>query len=318
MEDSKKTNEQLISELNEARKQIEILNSRQAEYEKGEGYVKQWRETFYKAFDANPIPLCLVNAVDSKFIQVNDAFTKFTGYSRKEIIGHTYQELNLFINPNEMKNMDKSLQATGLLVNTEINSRMKSGEIRTGLFSAETFELAGIQYLLLIITDITDVKKMEASLRESESKLAIAFRASPHALVIVTMGEGKFIEINDNVCRLTGYSREEIIGHTVDELKIWDDQNFRARIAKTMWEKGRITNEELEWRTRTGEKITMIMSGEITDVGGNKCIVASITDITYLKKIEQDLRKSEERFAKAFNSTPGVLSITKVSDGTFL
>ena len=62
----------------------------------------------------------------------------------------------------------------------------------------------------------------------------------------------------------------------------------------------------------------MLMSAEITDIGGEKCMIASITDITYLKKIEQDLRKSEERFAKAFNSTPGILSITKASDGTFL
>jgi PAS domain S-box-containing protein len=318
MEDFKKTKEQLISELNKARKKIEIFSSRQSEYEKGEGSVKQWRETFYKAFDVNPIPLCLVNAIDSKFIQVNDAFIQFTGYTKEEIIGHTHQELNFFINPDQMKNMDKNLQATGLMANTEIQSRMKSGEIRTGLFSAETIELAGTRYMLLIITDITEVKKMETSLRESESKLTVAFRASPHALVIVTMDEGKFIEINDNVCRLTGYSREEIIGHTVDELKIWGDQDFRTRIAKALWEKGRITNEELEWHTRTGEKVTMIMSGEIADIGGKKCIVASITDITYLKKIEQDLRKSEERFSKAFNSTPGILSITKVSDGTFL
>ena len=318
MEESKKTNEQLISELNEARQQIKTLNARLTENEKAAEYVKLWQEEYTAAFNNLPIPLTLATVDDSKFMLVNDAFTRFIGYPKEEIIGHTYQELNLFINPDEMKNMTESLQSTGLLANAEIHSRMKSGKICVGLFTAETFEMAGTRYLLILITDITDVKKMEASLRESESKLVVAFRASPHALVIVTMGEGRFIEINDNVCRLTGYSREEIIGHTVDELKIWDDQNFRMRIAKALFEKGRITNEELEWRTRTGEKIAMIMSGEIADIGGKKCIVASITDITYLKKIEQDLRKSEERFSKAFNSTPGVLSITKASDGTFL
>jgi PAS domain S-box-containing protein len=318
MEDLKKSKEQLISELNEARHQIETYAARLEENKKNEEYIKLWRETFYKAFDANPNPLCLINVVNSKFMRINNAFVQFSGYSREEIIGHTHQELNLFVNPDEMKNMDKNLQETGFLVNAEIKSRMKSGEIRTGLFSAETFELAGINYLLLLITDITDVKKMEAFLRESESKFAVAFRASPHALVIVTMGEGRFIEVNDNVCRLTGYSREEIIGHTVEELKIWDDQNFRMRMAKALWEKGRITNEELVWHTRTGQKINMIMSGEITDIGEKKCIVASITDITYLKKMEQDLRKSEERFSKAFHSSPGILSISKASDGTFM
>jgi PAS domain S-box-containing protein len=318
MEDSKKTKEQLISELNEARHQIETFDARLEETKKAEAYIKLWRETFYKAFDANPNPLCLVNVVNSKFTHVNNAFVQFSGYSREEIIGHTHQELNLFVNPDELKNMDKNLQETGFLVNAEIESRMKSGEIRTALFSAETFELSGTNYLLLLITDITSVKKMEASLRESESKFAVAFRASPHALVIVTMGEGRFIEVNDNVCLLTGYSREEIIGHTLEELKIWDDQDFRIRMAKALWEKGRITNEELVWHTRTGQKLDMIMSGEITDIGEKKCIVASITDITYLKQMEQDLRTSEERFSKAFHSSPGILSITRASDGTFL
>jgi PAS domain S-box-containing protein len=318
MEESKKTNEQLTSELTKARQQIKHLDARLAQYQRDEEYAKQWRDIFTLVFTSLSIPLCLVNVDNSKFMLVNDAFVQFVGYTREEIIGHTFQELNLFVNSDDMKNMETRLQSTGLLANTEIKSRMKSGEIRTGLFSAETFDLEDTHYLLFLITDITDVKKMEASLRDSESKLAVAFRSSPHALVIVTMGEGTFIEINDNVCRLTGYSREEIIGHTIEELKIWDDQNFRTRMAKALWEKGRITNEELVWRTRNGEKINMMLSGEIADIGGKKCIVASIADITYLKKVEQELRKSEERFSKAFNATPGVLSISKVADGTFL
>jgi PAS domain S-box-containing protein len=318
MEDTKKSKEQLINELNEARKQVKKLKASLTKNEKDNEYVKRWQEAFTLAFNNLPIPLTLTTVDDSKFILVNDAFTRFIGYSKEEIVDHTPMELNLFVNPDEMKSMDESLKTTGFLVNTEIHSRMKSGEICVGLFTAETFELAGTRYLLIFIADITNVKKIEEALRESENKLSVAFRASPHALAIVTMGEGKFIEVNDNVCRLTGYSREEIIGHTVEELQIWGDQVFRARMAKALWEKGRVNNEELEWRTRTGEKITMLMSAEIAEIGGKKCIVASITDITYLKKIEQDLRKSEERFVKAFNSSPGILSITKASDGTFM
>ncbi len=318
MEDSKKSKEQLIDELEEVRKQVKAFNARLAESETGKEFVKQWQEAFTFAFSNLPIPLTLATIEDSKFVLVNDAFARFIGYSKEEIIGHTYQELNLFIDPDEMKNMDKNLRETGVLVNTEIHSRMKSGEICVGLFTAETFELAGTRHLLILIADITDVKKIEESLRESENKFSLAFRSSPHGMVIVTMGDGKFIEINDNVCRWTGFSREEIIGHTVEDLNIWGDENFRKRIAKALWEKGRITNEELEWRTRTGEKLSMLMSAEMADIGGRKCIVASVTDITYLKKIEQDLRKSEERFAKAFSSMTGILSITKASDGTFL
>jgi PAS domain S-box-containing protein len=318
MEDSNKSKEQLINELNKARKQVEKLTARLTENEKDKEHVKQWQEAFTLAFNNLTIPLTLATIDDSKFVLVNDAFTRFIGYSKEEIIGHTYKELNLFVDPDEMKNMDESLRTTGFLVNTEIHSRTKSGEICVGLFTAETLEIAGTRYLLIFITDITDIKKIEASLRESESKLMTAFRANPHALLIATMDEGKFIEVNDNVCRLAGYSREELIGHTYAELKIWDDPSLQTKMSKELWEKGRITNLEFEWLTRTGNKMPVLMSAEVTEIGGKKCVIASITDITNIKKMEQDLRKSEERFAKAFHSSPGILSITKASDGTFM
>ena len=318
MSDSEKTKTQLIRELATAQQKIKDLNAVITETRKIEQALRDSEEKFSIAFSASPNAICLVNIEDNKFVEINDSFIRFTGYSKEEVIGHTHNELNLFVNPDDMRMMNEQLQKTSRLINAEIQSRMKSGEIHTGLFSADTLVIGGKRHMILVITDITEFKKMEQALRESENKLSVAFRASPHALAIVTMGEGKFVDINDNVCRLTGYSREEIIGHTVDELKIWGDQAFRSRIAKALWEKGHVNNEELEWRTRTGEKITMLMSAEIADINGKKCIVSSITDITYLKKIEQDLRKSEERFAKAFNSSPGILSITKASDGTFM
>ncbi len=317
MEDSEKTKEQLISELNEMQLHLDSLTAESGN-QKTNQLIKQWEETFYIAFNFSPNPMCLVDVADSKFIEINDSFAHFTGYTRDEVIGHTHKELNFWVNPDDFLSMDKTLKETGHLFNAEIKSRMKSGEIRTGLFSAQTVEIRGNRCMVLVITDITEVKKMEDALRESESKLTVAFRASPHALAIATMGDGKFVEVNDNVCRLTGYSREEIIGHTVDELKIWNDPDFRLRMAKALWETGQINNEELDWRTRSGEIHSMLMSAEIAEIGGKKCIVASVTDITYLKKIEQNLRKSEERFYKAFNASPGILSISTIADGTFL
>jgi PAS domain S-box-containing protein len=280
--------------------------------------LRESENKFATAFSASPNAICLVNIEDDMFVEVNDSFSRFTGYPKEEVISHTHQELNLWVNQDDMKNMRKALRETGRLVNAEIKSRMKSGEIRTGLFSAETLDIAGKKHMILVITDVTDVKKMEEALKESENKMAVAFRASPHGLAIVTMGEGKFVDVNDNVCRWTGYSRDEIIGHTVDELRVWSDQTFRARMAKQLFETGRVNNEELVWRSRSGELLSMLMSAEIADIGGKKCIVSSVTDITYLKKIEQSLRESEEKFYKAFNASPGVLSINKLSDGTFL
>lgn len=317
MEDSEKSKEQLIIELNLLRRNILDLTA-DAGREKISQIIKEYENTYFSILDSSPNAICLIKVDDSKFIAVNESFTSFTGYTKEEVIGRTQTELNFWVNPDDFHTMDKNLKEKGRLFNIEIKSRMKSGEVRVGLFSANIIEMGNVRFMVLIITDITEFKKIEEALRESENKLTTAFRASPHALIIATMGEGRLVEVNDNVCRLTGYSREELLGHTVDELKIWNDQNFRLRMAKILWEKGRIDNKELDWRTRSGKVHTMLMSAEIAEIGGKKCIVASANDISYLKKIEHNLRTSEERFYKAFNSSPGILSISTVADGTFL
>jgi PAS domain S-box-containing protein len=317
MDDSEKSKEQLIIELNMLRRNILDLTA-DAGREKISQIMKEYENTYFSILDSSPNAICLIKVDDSKFIAVNESFTSFTGYTKEEAIGRTHNELNFWVNQDDFHKMDKNLREKGRLFNVEIKSRTKSGEIRNGLFSANIIEMGNVKFMVLIITDITEFKRIEEALRESENKLATAFRASPHALIIATMGEGKFVEANDNVCRLTGYSREELIGHTVDELKIWNDLNFRSRMAKALLEKGRIENEELDWRTRSGEVHTMLMSAEVAEIGGKKCIVASATDITYLKKIEHNLRTSEERFYKAFHSSPGIVSITTLDDGTFL
>jgi len=318
MEDSIKSKEQLIKELDKARQEIESLKTRLAECEKENTYNKQWVESFNIAFANLPVPLSITNIEDSKFLVVNDAFVQFTGYPKEEIIGRTYKDLNLAVNPKDMDDMEKSLQTTGKLINTEILSRAKSGETRTGLFTATDVHVENTHYLLILIADITEIKRMEASLKESENMLAIAFRSSPHALLITSIYEGKFIEVNDNVCRMAGYSREELIGRTFTELNIWNDKTLYERMAKELFEKGRITNMEFEWQTRKGQKLTTLLSAEIAEINGQQCVVASVTDITQLKTMEQELRQSEERFAKAFNSMSGILSISKISDGMFL
>jgi len=275
-------------------------------------------DKFYKAFLTSPDMVIITSLKDGKYTDVNDSFIQTTGYNREELIGHNVEEFSLFANPAEQRRMEQLLAEKGVFKNEEFDIRVKSGEIHQWLCSAEILDIDSDPCMIAVAADITEFKKVQQALRESESILAVAFRSSPHAIVIATMGDEKIIEANENAVRLTGYSREEIIGRTVRELKIWDDEVFRARIAKALWEKGRVSNEELEYLAKSGKTHNMLLSAEIADIGGQKCLVAFITDITDQKKIEKTLLKSEEKFTKAFRSSPGILSISRLSDGSFL
>ena len=317
MRDSQKTRKQLISELNEARRQLEILAAAEVERKKAGHDLKQSEEKFYKAFLSSPDMIIISSIKDGKYIEVNDSFVRNTGYSREELIGHTVDVFNLFADSAEQAQMMRIIQKNGSLKSGEYHFRIRSGDIRTWLCSAEIVNINEDPCMIAVATDVTELRKVEQALIDSESKLAVAFRFSPQAIGITDLKEGRFIEANDSICRLTGYSRDELIGRTPDELKLWINPAEQERITKILEKKGRVDNEELQFYTKSGDIQTLLFSVEKISIGGQECLISSSTDVTALKKIEQAMRDSEEKFAKAFRASPQVISISRVADGVF-
>ncbi len=252
--------------------------------------LKESEEKFSKAFSSSPNPVCIFTIKEGVFTEVNESFLRFSGYSKEEVIGHTPAELNLWVNEDEMKRMAKSLKKTGKLDNEEIQSRMKSGEIRTGLFSADTTDIGGTKCMILGITDITEQVKIKDALQESEEKFSKAFQASPSSISISRLNDGKFIEVNDTFLRNKGYTREEVIGHYPKELNLFANKKDDAKLRATLKRQGKVTNREKLCRTKSGHIRTGLISAEIINIGNEPCMIVINTDITQQKLAEEQLR----------------------------
>jgi two-component system NtrC family sensor kinase len=268
-----------------------IINSVDiTERKKMEVALKESEEKFSKAFSSSPNPVCIVTTKEGTFLDVNESFLHFSGYTREEVIGHTPVELNLWVNEDDKKKIDKGLRETGKINCLEIKSRAKSGEIRTGLFSAEEIEIGGIKCITLVITDITERKKAQVALRESEEKFFKAFQASPSSISISRMSDGKFIEVNDTFLRNKGYTREEVIGLTAEELHISADKANETILRNALKKGTRIYNEEKPYRTKSGQIKIGLVSAEVINIGNEPCMIVMNTDITEKKRIEEQLR----------------------------
>jgi PAS domain-containing protein len=90
------------------------------------------------------------------------------------------------------------------------------------------------------LRDITQQQRAEAALKASEEKFAKAFHSSPDAITITERDSGRYLEVNDGFCRLTGYSADEVIGRTVYEIGIWADDKQRSALLAEL-QSGRVT-----------------------------------------------------------------------------
>ena len=193
---------------------------------------------FTKVFHAVPALLAISSLKEGRYVDVNDTTLRALGYRRDEMIGRSALELNIWEDLSDRARVLQALEEKGSAKNIEVRLRGKSGQRLVCLFSAEYIDLDGDRYMLSLIRDISERKRAEEALQKSESKFAKVFHEVPALLIISTLKEGRYIDVNDTTLRALGYRREEMIGRTALELNIWEDMDGAGRNPEGAGRKG--------------------------------------------------------------------------------
>ena len=182
-----------------------------------------------------------------------------------------------------------------------------------------------IQALLILALLITSTKKRHLEreckrlsleqFRSSDERFAKAFKANPQPMSLTRLANGFYIDVNESFLEMSGYKREEVIGHTSLELGIWEAPEARARFIQQLNKLGSLVNVEARFRTKTGSIRTLLSSAETFDVGGEECLLVASSDITELVGAQQALRESEERFRIMADTAPVMIWITGLDKG---
>lgn len=122
--------------------------------------------------------------------------------------------------------------------------------------------------------DITLKKETESALRKSEEKFYKAFQTSPDWIVITRVSDGLYLEVNNAFLKLTGYSWDEVIGHTSLDLGIWEDPAQRVEMLKVLAEHGRVRNFPVWFCDKNGGRHRMRWSAEVMEYQGEACLIA--------------------------------------------
>jgi len=123
------------------------------------------------------------------------------------------------------------------------------------------------------------LEQAEGDRRTSEEKFQKVFRSCPIAFSITTLEEGRFLDVNAAFERRYGYSRDELIGHTVHELRLWEDFADRARLVARLKQGGPVRNVITQLRTKSGEIKLTAYSAERIQFDGQVCVLAVSEDL---------------------------------------
>ncbi|MGK7927652.1 MAG: PAS domain S-box protein, partial [Spirulina sp.] len=146
---------------------------------------------------------------------------------------------------------------------------------------------------------IVQQRQAEENRRISEEKFAKAFRSSPHAIALKTFPEGRYLDANESFFELLGYRPEEIIGSRAKDLEIWVHPQQRDRFQRQLEEQnGILRNLEVEFRTKSGQIKTLLLSAELIDLQGQTCVALVTNDISDRKQLEEEIAQ-QKRFLNA-------------------
>jgi PAS domain S-box-containing protein len=282
---------------------LEITQTR-----KTEDALTESEKKFTTVFNAAPTAMSLSSIPDGKIIEVNQAWLDLMKIAdRKDIIGKTSVESGLFSDISTRTELVKKIQNLGTVSNTEVVVNDHFGNPLNLLINVQPIELSGRNYLLSTNSDITELKKATRELRKSEARFRKLIKYSPAVIYEMDQAGTKFISVNDTMCDILGYSREELF--QIEPRELLDEpskHNFQDRIRRR--EEGKAIEEDIEYhiRKKNGEWIyALITVGNISFSQEDSSIITVIAyDITERKKMESAIRESEQHLKYHLENSP--------------
>jgi diguanylate cyclase (GGDEF)-like protein/PAS domain S-box-containing protein len=273
---------------------------------------------FAHTFRATPGPATITAVDGARILEVNDAFEAVTGHPRSEVVGRTIHDIELWVDPRERERMLALVTSEGRVRNFEYRFRTSSGEIRTGLFSADVIEFRHERCLLAITHDVTERTRAELALRESEER---------YRTIVETIEDG-YYEL-DTAGRVTAFNSafERLLGFGPGRLRGLAFRDFTdpahaqrvAAVLNDVYASGtpqRIPDWEVirsDGERRSVEASVAPVRDTAGWVTGYRGIVR---DVTERKRTEHALRESEARYALAARGANDGLWDWDIAGGT--
>ena len=259
-------------------------------------------ELVYRTLDLLPDMVYWLDE-EANVVLVNSAVYQIMGYTREEMQNMSVYDFDEEIRKETWKDHLDKLSSNKIREFTT-KHRKKNGEIFLVEVRSQKITFNDKVFISGIVRDISERKRFEAALATSEEKFLKAFQNNPSAVYLSSLPEGRLVEVNNAFVSISGYSREELIGKTVEELNFYESPEDRIKLLETLKKQGKLTGYEISYRVKSGKLLYCSVNAEPLLIGNQTYLVGVISDITDRHHAMLKLMESEEKFRLLAENIP--------------
>jgi len=294
----------LLKEPYDQQQEMVVFYLDLTERKQAESGLRESEERFRKFFEEAPIGISVID-LDGRFLKVNKTYCEMLGYLEPELHQLTFATIT------HPEDVDKDLRYTEQLFNGEIGSYQsekryikKNGEILwINLTATAICEQDGnVRYGLGMVEDISDRKRTQEELQDTNQTLQALIQACPLAITVFSLDDGKVKMWNPAAETIFGWSEQEALGRFLPSVPEDKQDEFLANLAFIKQGKA-LRGRETRRQKKDGTPIDIsVWAAPLRDAKGNSSCMSIVADISDRKQAEETLRQSEERLRLALDA----------------
>ena len=271
---------------------------------------------FRTIFDSASDGILIAQPGNKSFFAANAKLCKMMGYTKEEILNLGVSDIHPEDSLPYVIEQFKKLEREEMTVAKNVPVLRKDKSVFFADISASLMNIDHEDFLVGMFRDISERKHTEESLSKSERKFSSTFHLNPNAMAISDIVTSKFIDVNEAFTSQTGYSREEIIGKSAEDLQMWVNPDDRKQITNALQEKGEIKGTEVLMRAKNDNIQNVLFSARFVEIEQDNYLLTFALDITERKRMENELRLREQNFRQSLDNSPLGVRISTLAGET--
>jgi len=231
---------------------------------------------------------------------VNDAAAAVFGHAPDEIIGQPLSVLS-----PEAHRLPV-IQAAAQAVETGLTQRVSMYAASLGQ-EVDATAYATDDGVAVLFRDVTAERQAQRELLASQERFTKVFEASPLAITVTRVRDGHFVDVNPAFTRLSGYTRDDVIGRTSRDLHLWADTSERADAIDAMQARGQLLDQEIAFLLKSGEIRSGVLSMVPITLAGEACVVSLIRDVSEEQRAQHSAREMAAELQRTLDQSPDMI-----------